>query len=96
MPVHEDTIHVEVAIVEVEIAACAIKRFTSRQHHRRRGEVFTAEALHGASVEIESAKADVCVVARAGCSGCLHGITAGRIALQIEAIGKASINIFEV
>src|SRR5579859_2798803 len=51
--VHEDAIQVQGAVVEVEVTAGAIKRFTGGQHYWRGRKVLTAEALHRTSVKNE-------------------------------------------
>src|SRR6478672_4887608 len=96
MPVHEEAVDVERAIVDAEVAACTVKRFSNGQDRRITEQGFSTEALHRAAVKVIAAQVDVGMVARAGCSCSLYSIAAGRVAFQIEAIRYASINIFEV
>src|SRR5260370_25149603 len=97
MAVHEQPVNVQdVAVVEVEIAAHAIKRLARGQYLRIADEVRAAETLHRTSVEVVASQSQVGVVARPRGSGSLDGMTALGIALQVETVSEAAVEIFEV
>src|SRR6476619_5026190 len=96
MSIHEEPVDVECAIVDAEVAACAVKRLSYGQNRGITEQGFSTEALHRAAVKVIAAQVDVGMVARAGRSCSLYCIAAGRVAFQIEAIRYASINILEI
>src|SRR5206468_6090702 len=87
---------VEGVIVEAEVSTDAIERLTRRQHGRRSRAVLTPKPLYGTPVEIERPEVEIGVIARPGGSCRLDFVAAGRITLQVKAVGKASVNVLEV
>ena len=89
MPVHEETVNVEGAIVEAKVGTGTVEGLSHGQNRRIAEQGFAAEALYRAAVKVIATQVDVGMVARARRSSSLYGIAAGRISLQIEAIGRS-------
>src|SRR5476651_1471316 len=84
--IHKDAVHIQVAIVEIEVSASSIKWLTYCQNHWRRCCIFAGKALHRTSVERECTKTDVRVIARTCRTRSLHRVTACLVLLQVEAV----------
>ena len=88
---------VEGVVVEAEVPAHAIERLTRRQHRRKTPHaVLTLKALHRTSIEIERPQIEIGMIAGTAGARRLNFVAAGRITLQVKAVGKAGVNIFEV
>src|ERR1700730_15344332 len=88
---------IEGTIIKAEVATHAIEWLTSGDHSRSDPIGFhTRGSLHRTSIKVKHAQREISVIVRSRRSRRLDFVPAGWVTLQVEAVGKAAIQILEV
>src|SRR5205085_12027193 len=91
MPQHPQSKYFQMPVLEAEVATHTIKRFLDGGHALEKRSILVLLVF---AVVIIEPKADRGVIARPGGTGRLDGVAAFRVALEVESLRKADVNVF--